>query len=272
MSSPIQAIDHLCIEVARLDDAMSDYAQLFDKSADWHGTIDEVPTAVFEATNVALVLQQVASPRGLSGLCFRVDDRDRLRRRARNLQLELHEDHHPDPLGLLLASDDVTPIDALATASARGLELSFVARPAARPFAASSAISGLDHAVVASSDGDGTALLLGARLGLDMRMDLSREDWNARLLFFRCGDLILEVFQRLDEDQPSDTDSFYGLSWRVPDADAGRERLHSLDFDVSDVRKGRKPGTRVFTARDRTGGVATLLLEPPESRSGQATP
>ncbi|CAN0604946.1 unnamed protein product, partial [Ectocarpus sp. 12 AP-2014] len=41
------------------------------------------------------------------------------------------------------------------------------------------------------------------------------------------------------------------------------ERLLEADFDVSDVRKGRKPCTEVLTVRNRTGGVATLLLQPP---------
>jgi hypothetical protein len=30
------------------------------------------------------------------------------------------------------------------------------------------------------------------------------------------------------------------------------------------VRKGRKPGTRVFTVQDGTCGVPTLMLEPGE--------
>ena len=32
-------------------------------------------------------------------------------------------------------------------------------------------------------------------------------------------------------------------------------------LDVSEVRAGRKPGTRVLTLRDGTCGVPTLLLE-----------
>jgi hypothetical protein len=56
-------------------------------------------------------------------------------------------------------------------------------------------------------------------------------------------------------DQP---DSFGGLAWRTPDADAARERLAAAGFDVSDVRVGRKPGTRVLTVR--TGVVAGPAL------------
>jgi hypothetical protein len=32
--------------------------------------------------------------------------------------------------------------------------------------------------------------------------------------------------------------------------------------DVSDIRTGRKPGTRVLTVRNGTCGIPTLLVEP----------
>jgi hypothetical protein len=47
----------------------------------------------------------------------------------------------------------------------------------------------------------------------------------------------------------------------VPDAQAARARLQAAGLDVSEVRGGRKPGTRVLTLRDGTCGVPTLLLE-----------
>jgi hypothetical protein len=53
----------------------------------------------------------------------------------------------------------------------------------------------------------------------------------------------------------------------VPDADSARRRLAGEGFEVSEVRTGRRPGTRVFTVRGPTHGVATLMLErtaPPE--------
>ena len=43
--------------------------------------------------------------------------------------------------------------------------------------------------------------------------------------------------------------------------DAARERPAAAGFDVSEVRPGCKPGTRLLTVRESTG-VATLLLEP----------
>jgi catechol 2,3-dioxygenase-like lactoylglutathione lyase family enzyme len=57
-------------------------------------------------------------------------------------------------------------------------------------------------------------------------------------------------------------DRLWGLSWRVRDADGARARLASAGFSVSEVRPGRRPGTRVFGVRDGTHGVPTLVLEP----------
>ena len=90
----------------------------------------------------------------------------------------------------------------------------------------------------------------------------ARDEWGARLMFFRCGDLIVELAHDLRAGVSSGPDRLWGLSWRVPDAGSARVRLHAAGFDVSEVRPGRKPGTRVFTVRDRTCGVPTLVLEP----------
>jgi len=47
----------------------------------------------------------------------------------------------------------------------------------------------------------------------------------------------------------------------VRDADAIRVRLVAAGLDVSEVRDGHKPGTRVCTVRGDPCGVPTLLLE-----------
>jgi len=51
------------------------------------------------------------------------------------------------------------------------------------------------------------------------------------------------------------------LSWRVADIDATSARLVAAGIDVSEVRAGRKPGTRVMSVRNGTCGIHTLLLE-----------
>jgi len=53
----------------------------------------------------------------------------------------------------------------------------------------------------------------------------------------------------------------HGISWRVANIDATRARLAASGLDVSEVRIGRRPGTRVMTVKSGTCGVPTLLIE-----------
>jgi hypothetical protein len=93
-----------------------------------------------------------------------------------------------------------------------------------------------------------------------MALDRSHPDWG-RLMFFRCGDLIVEIVHRPGASADPGRDKLYGLSWRVADIDATRARLVAAGIDVSEVRAGRKPGTRVLTVRNGTCGIPTLLVE-----------
>jgi hypothetical protein len=56
-------------------------------------------------------------------------------------------------------------------------------------------------------------------------------------------------------------DRLWGMSWRVADIDATRARLVAAGVSVSEVRNGRKPGTKVLTVRNSTCGIPTLLVE-----------
>jgi catechol 2,3-dioxygenase-like lactoylglutathione lyase family enzyme len=150
-----------------------------------------------------------------------------------------------------------------ATEATRGVRLFFLELAKERPRSAAIAdapMTALDHVVVSTADPERAAALYGARLGLDMALDRSHPDWG-RLMFFRCGDLIVEVVQRPQSDMSQAQDKLWGLSWRVADIDATRARLASAGVDVSDVRTGRKPGTRVLTVRNGTCGIPTLLVE-----------
>jgi catechol 2,3-dioxygenase-like lactoylglutathione lyase family enzyme len=127
------------------------------------------------------------------------------------------------------------------------------------------AVSALDHAVVRTSDAEAARALYGEGLGLRLALDRSFPDWGVRLLFFRVGGVTVEIAASLAQ-QGRGPDQLWGFSWRVGDADAARARLAAAGFDVSEVRPGRKPGTRVLTVRGPTHGVATLLLEPAQAR------
>jgi catechol 2,3-dioxygenase-like lactoylglutathione lyase family enzyme len=123
-------------------------------------------------------------------------------------------------------------------------------------------VEALDHVVVLSPDPESTRAFysgLGIRLALDRRF----EERGVRLLFFRLGGVTIEVGARLGEPpRPEVPDRFGGLAWRVRDVDAVRARLASEGFDVSTIRRGHKPGTRVCTVRAPVHAVPTLLIQP----------
>jgi catechol 2,3-dioxygenase-like lactoylglutathione lyase family enzyme len=114
--------------------------------------------------------------------------------------------------------------------------------------------------VVSTGDPERAAALYGARLGLDLALDRTHQDWG-QLMFFRCGDLIVEVVRRPVAGTDLIHDKLWGLSWRVANIDATRERLVAAGIEASEVRMGRKPGTRVMSLRSGTCGIHTLLLE-----------
>jgi catechol 2,3-dioxygenase-like lactoylglutathione lyase family enzyme len=118
----------------------------------------------------------------------------------------------------------------------------------------------MDHVVIGTADPERAAALYGARLGLDMALDRSHPEWG-RLMFFRCGDLIVEIAHRPGKEPADAPDRLRGICWRVADVDATRARLVEAGVDVSEARPGRKPGTRVMTVRNGTCGVPTLLVQ-----------
>ena len=123
------------------------------------------------------------------------------------------------------------------------------------------AVVSLDHLVINTPNPDRAAALYGARLGLRFALDRTAEEWKTRFLFFRLGGLTLEVIHRLGEAHERDAADFvWGLTWAVDDLDAARTRLEDAGLTVSEIRKGRKPGSQVFTVKDGTLEVPTLLI------------
>jgi catechol 2,3-dioxygenase-like lactoylglutathione lyase family enzyme len=123
------------------------------------------------------------------------------------------------------------------------------------------AVSSLDHLVINTPNPDRAVALYGARLGLRFALDRTAEEWKTRFLFFRLGGLTLEVIHRLDGAHERDgPDRVWGLTWTVADLEAARARLGEAGLTVSEIRVGRKPGSRVFTVKDGTLGIPTLFI------------
>lgn len=124
----------------------------------------------------------------------------------------------------------------------------------------SAAISSLDHIVVRTPNPERAIALYAGRLGLDLRLDRSNPDWGARLLFFRCGDLVVEIAHDMKKGVSDGPDHLWGLSWRASDIAGVNARLKSAGVDVSPVRTGRRPGTEVFSVNSHTEGVPTIVI------------
>jgi len=276
----IAGLDHVVVLVGDIEAGALAYQTLFARAPAWRNSGDGADRVLFTLDNMTLELMApsgegaaadrirsviAAQGEGLASLCFRTGDIEKMHRRLDRLTLK------PEPIAEAESRDAISGATLswkrtrAATDATRGVRLFFLELAKERPLSVrttAASITAIDHVVIATADPERAAALYGARLGLDMALDRSHPDWG-RLMFFRCGDLIVEIVQRPGKNATTDKahDRLWGLSWRVADLDATRERLASAGVDVSDARAGRKPGTRVLTVRNRTCGIATLLVE-----------
>jgi catechol 2,3-dioxygenase-like lactoylglutathione lyase family enzyme len=123
-----------------------------------------------------------------------------------------------------------------------------------------SSISSLDHVVIRTPNPERAVAFYAGRLGLDLRLDRSNPDWGSRLLFFRCGDLVVEIAHDLKAGVSDGPDQLWGLSWRTPDIAKANARLKAAGVDVSPPRPGRRPGSEVFSVNSHTEGVPTIVI------------
>src|SRR5206468_240833 len=86
-------------------------------------------------------------------------------------------------------------------------------------------VHALDHVVINTPNPDRALALYGARLGLDFRLDRSNPEWGSRLLFFRCGDSVVEIGAGLKSPVSDAPDRLTGLAWRGADPQAAQARL-----------------------------------------------
>nr|WP_249133843.1 VOC family protein [Bradyrhizobium sp. AUGA SZCCT0177] len=283
----ITGLDHVVVLTGDISAGEAAYQTLFGRTPAWRNSGDGAERVLFTLDNVTLELMApsgdgeaaeriravlAAQGEGLASLCFRTNDITKLHRRLDRLTLK------PEPVAEVESRDAVTEATLswkrtrAATDATRGIRMFFLELAKERPLSVRTgpaSITAMDHVVVSTPDPERAAALYGARLGLDMALDRSHPDWG-RLMFFRCGDLIVEVTHRpgkpadgaQDKLQDKLRDRLRGLCWRVADIDATHARLTAAGVDVSEIRTGRKPGTRVMTVRNGTCGVPTLLVQP----------
>jgi len=281
----LTSLDHVVIAVRDLDAATATYERLLGRGASWRG---EHPGAGTANTLFRLdrTYAELLSPLGPGALADAL--RDHLERQGEG------------PFALAFGTANATecadslrqhglapmhPVDGsgrdrtsgaerrwravfLPVTDTRGVFLFVIehcsppeALPLIAPVDEAAAVSGVDHAVIMTSDAEAAASLYGEQLGLRLAFDRTFPERGVRLLFFRVGGVTVEVAApSAATGDASAADRFWGISWRVPDVAAARARLAGAGFDVSEVRPGHKSGTHVCTVRRETHGVATLLI------------
>lgn len=276
----ISGFDHTPIIVRDLDAAVARYTAMLGRAPSWIGRHDGARRAWYQLSNIALEVV-AADGDGATG--------DNIR-----LWLETR-DEGPSAIGFstpafdevrrtlerrgvaVRVTDEMRAVDeagrehvlrfAMADAvTTRGVQLFLVERGADAPWPVSppvtdeaAALAAIDHVVVRTANADAAIALYGAKLGLDLRLDRSNPDWGSRLLFFRCGDAVVEIGAALDAPVSDEPDRLGGFAWRAPDPEQARARMAAAGLDVSELRKGRKPGTSVFTIRDAVGGPNLVI-------------
>ena len=277
----ITGIDHIALAVRDLDTAIDGYSRMLGLSPNWVGGDGGARHAWFQLPNMALDViaphgegafgdliraHLEAHGEGMWALAFSSDnaaaDQALMARRglagtAPSSTRTTHEDGRKRYWTTsALKAEDTAGINILLVDPPRD------GQPWPQSLATGAApVTELDHIVIRTPNPDRALGIYGAKLGLDLRLDRSNADWGVRQLFFKCGGGVVEFGASLKHPASDAPDSYGGLAWRVADADGARERLIAAGFDVSEVRKGRKPGTRVLTVRSGVPAGPALLIE-----------
>ena len=279
----ITGLDHVALAVNDLDAAVAGYRALLGREPNWIGGDGGARHAWFQLPNMAL---DVIAPHGdgafgdtirkhlaehgegVWALAFTVSDieafsklagRRGLRGAAPGPVRSTHDDGRKRYWTTCsLDRADTGGLTILLAAPPRD----GVAWPLSPPVAGeAAAVTQLDHVVINTANPDRALAIYGAKLGLDLRLDRSNADWGVRQLFFRCGDAVVEMGASLKTPASDAPDRFGGLAWRVADPEAVQARIAAAGFDVSEVRTGRKPGTKVFTVRSGVPAAPALMIQ-----------
>jgi catechol 2,3-dioxygenase-like lactoylglutathione lyase family enzyme len=238
----IDSLDHLTLCASFRAGAVGAYETLLGRKAE-NGRL--------RVGNVGLTIEDHASTAQLSAMVFAAAS---LEKAARLLERRAVPCERKE--GRLVLSTEAT----------HGVPIALVERAEAPPSSSllksseAESITSLDHVVIRSPNPERAIALYAGRLGLDFRLDRSNPAWNARLLFFRCGDVVIEIAHDLKRGVSDAPDELWGLSWRTPDIARCHARLKKAGVDASAPREGRRPGTQLFTVESHTANVPTIVI------------
>lgn len=279
----ITGLDHIALAVNDLDAAVDAYRTLLGREPNWIGGDGGARHAWFQLPNMALdiitphgegafgdtIRKHLAEHgEGIWAIAFTVENAE-----TAQALIERRGIKGTKPGPTRSTHDDgrkrYWTTSALSAADTGGLNILLVDPPrSGEPWPLStpthdlaSAVTELDHVVINTTNPDRALAIYGAKLNLDLRLDRSNENWGVRQLFFRCGSAVVEMGASLKATDPARPDHFGGLAWRVANPEAVQARLAAAGFDVSEVRTGRKPGTKVFTVRSGVVGAPALMIQ-----------
>jgi catechol 2,3-dioxygenase-like lactoylglutathione lyase family enzyme len=120
------------------------------------------------------------------------------------------------------------------------------------------AITAVDHVVINTANGDNAADCYGKLLGIRLALRQNMPQWGGDMLFFRCNQMSVEVLANPKNDPQRD--SLWGIAFATPVIALTHRRLVDAGIALSELRDGRKPGTRVCTIKSHCLGIPALLL------------
>ena len=273
-------IDHLIIAVSDLDKATADYGLLLGRAPSWKGTHPDYGTAntLFKLDNTYIELlapcgegpaadlvNHLLQERGscLGGVVFGTHDAEAFIARARARGLQAADPVPGHGVDQLTGAERYWRNIFWDQEAARGV-FSFCIEhqptsvlPESVPTGVG-AITGVDHVVVNTRSADAAKSFYGDQLGIRLALEQDVPEWGGVQMFFRASSMSIEV---IVSDRAPDQDALWGLALKVADLDITHSRLRADGVAVSEVRAGRKDGTRVCTLKSHSLEVPTLLIE-----------
>ncbi len=280
----MSVVDHIIIAVEDLEKASQDYALMLGRAPSWRGTHPDYGSAntLFRLDNCYLELLAAngegwagdmirtvleAQGQSLCALIFATDDCEAFLENARAHGLDA-----ADPVPGHGIDDNTGVTRTWQTmhwdiAASRGI-FSFCIRHddlLALPMAeieGDGPVTAVDHVVVQTKSAEAAKKFYGDQLGIRLALEQHVPDWGGTQLFFRTNSMSVEV---LATEKAGDDDRLWGLALKTEDIVVTQKRLSDAGIAVSEVREGRKPGTKVCTAKSHVLNVPTLLIEHPKN-------
>jgi len=280
LRSNMTTIDHIIIAVSDLAQASTDYSALLGRAPSWRGIHPNYGTAntLFKLDNIYIelltpqgegmaadVINGILAKRGdcLGGLVFGTDTAEGFIAHARAKGLEASDPVPGHGTNEISGAERRWHNMFWDPAAARGI-FSFCIEhdetstlPDALP-TGGEPISGVDHVVVKTRSADAAKTFYGEQLGIRLALEQDVPEWGGTQLFFRASSMSIEV---IASDKAPEQDELWGLALKTQDIAATHTRLTTSGIKVSEIRDGRKPGTRVCTTKSHSMGVPTLLIQ-----------